>query len=303
MTLRFGALWRNYLPDISLFLSTVIWGLSFIIMKVMLGSQISPYLFVFLRFAIATILLYPFCRKSLPGLSIGGFRAGAALGILIYAGFITQAVGITFTTASKSAFITGVSSIFVPVFLFLHRRRLPEAYVVVAILIAAAGMFLLTGPAGGGFNLGDFLTLICAVTFAAQIYTMGLATARYDTLALTMVEIVATAGISGMMLFFAPVYFIFSWWNVAVLLFITVFGTVLPLLAQTWAQKKTSSVRAGLIFSAEPVFAYIFASILLGESFNFIQKAGGAVIIMAVISSELIPLFMARSAQKWRKPT
>lgn len=263
-------------------------------MKVMLGDQISPFLFVFLRFATATVLLYPLCHKRLPGLGADGLKAGAILGILIYAGFITQAVGITFTTASKSAFITGVSSLFVPVFLVIHRKRLPEPLVIVALLLAGLGMYLLTGPAGGRFNIGDFLTLICAVTFAAQIYGMGLVASKYDTLALTMVEIAATASLAGLSLFFVPIYFVFSWWNVAVLLFITIVGTVLPLLAQAWAQKKTSSVRAGLIFSAEPVFAYIFATILLGETFGSVQKIGGAIIIAAVVSSELIPLVMTR---------
>jgi drug/metabolite transporter (DMT)-like permease len=294
LKIKNAAFWQNYLPDISLFLSTVIWGLSFTIMKVMLGDQISPFLFVFLRFATATVLLYPLCHKRLPGLGADGLKAGAILGILIYAGFITQAVGITFTTASKSAFITGVSSLFVPVFLVIHRKRLPEPLVIVALLLAGLGMYLLTGPAGGRFNIGDFLTLICAVTFAAQIYGMGLVASKYDTLALTMVEIAATASLAGLSLFFVPIYFVFSWWNVAVLLFITIVGTVLPLLAQAWAQKKTSSVRAGLIFSAEPVFAYIFATILLGETFGSVQKIGGAIIIAAVVSSELIPLVMTR---------
>lgn len=295
MTHRYGDIWRNYLPDISLFLSTVIWGLSFTIMKVMLGDTISPYLFVFIRFLIAAILLYPLCAKRLPSLGAGGLKAGIVLGFLIYVGFMTQAVGITFTTASKSAFITGISSLFVPVFLILHRKRLPEPLVIIALMIAFAGMFMLTGPAGG-FNLGDTLTLFCAVSFGAQIYVMGLATAKYDTLALTFMEMASTAILAGIALFFVPIYFIITWKTIVALLFMTIVGTALALSVQTWAQKKTSSVRAGLIYSAEPVFAFMFASVLLGESFNLIQKTGGAVIIIAVVSSELIPLISS-----WRR--
>jgi len=290
---RYSSFRQNYLPDISLFLSTIIWGLSFVIMKVMLGGQISPYLFVFIRFSVSTIILYPICKNKLPALGTGGLTAGMVLGLLIYAGFITQAVGITFTTASKSAFVTGVSSLFVPVFLVLHKRRLPEPIVIIALLVAAFGMYILTSPTGG-FNKGDILTLICAITFGAQIYIMGLATAKYDTMSLTFIELAATAMLSGIALLFAPVYFVFTWKAFVAVLFMTVLGTALALSVQTWAQKRTSSVRAGLIFSAEPVFAYMFASAILGERFNFIQKAGGAIIIIAVISSELIPLYLAR---------
>jgi drug/metabolite transporter (DMT)-like permease len=278
---------REYAADISLFLSTAVWGLSFIIMKSILGDRVSPYLFVFLRFAIAAILILPFCRKSLYSLGKSGVWAGVVLGILIYGGFITQAVGITFTTASKSAFITGISSVFVPVYLMIHRRRLPEPFVAVAIAIAMAGMYLLTDPVGGGFNIGDFLTLICAIIFAAQIYVMGIATARFNTMPLTFVELATTAVLAGLFLPLGSTNLKLTWTTITALAFMAIVATALALSVQTWAQKRTSAVRAGLIYSAEPVFAYMFASMLLGESFGALQKLGGAIIIVAVVLSEL----------------
>ena len=294
MKSKIGLFWREYLPDISLFLSTVVWGLSFTIMKAILGEQISPYLFVFLRFSISAVLLFPFCKKGIRSIGKDGVAYGFFLGFLIFAGFITQAVGITYTTASKSAFITGLSSVFVPFFLLFHRRKLPEPVVIGAIMLAIFGMYLLTGPAGGILNFGDFLTLLCAISFAAQIYLMGIAASKYQALALTFIELATTAIVAGIALFFVPVHFAITWKSVAALLFMTIPGTAVALSVQTWAQKRTSAVRAGLIFSAEPVFAYMFASALLAERFNFVQKIGGAVIILALVLSEMVPLVVGR---------
>lgn len=297
MSGKLGSFFRDYLPDISLFLSTVVWGLSFTIMKAVLGNQISPYLFVFLRFSISSLLLYPMCRTRLPSLGGPGIGIGIVLGLLIYLGFITQAVGIVFTTASKSAFITGLSSIFVPFFLIAHRRRVPDPVVIAALALAGVGMFLLTDPAGGEFNFGDILTLMCAVSFAAQIYLMGLATLKHDTLALTFVELAATAALAGAALPFAPIHFVVTWETITALAFMAIIGTALALSVQTWAQKRTPAVRAGLIYSAEPVFAYVFAAAILGESFSSMQKIGSAIIILAVVLSELLPPMIGRGRE------
>jgi drug/metabolite transporter (DMT)-like permease len=283
---------RSYLPDIALFLSTAVWGFSFTVLKLVLGLQVSEVLFVFLRFLVASLLLYPLCRRRLRSLGDDGVKAGILLGVLIFAGFITQSIGITYTTASKSAFVTGLSTGFVPIFLLLHRGKMPEPPIILALVFAIAGMYMLTGPAGGGFNLGDLLTLACAIVFGAQIYVMGIATRKFDTLALTWVELSATTFIAALFLPMQNIRFEFSLEPVGAVLFMGVIATALALSIQTWAQKKVSAVRAGLIYAAEPVFAYIFASALLGERFNLVQKAGGAVIIVAILAGELLPTLL-----------
>ena len=230
---------------------------------------------------------------------------GVFLGVLLFAGFSTQTIGIGFTTASKSAFITGLSVVLVPIILLIHRGILPRAVYSLAILAAVAGMYLLTGPAGGGFNHGDFLTLLCAVAFGAQIYVMGLVAPGRDFLALTFIELVTTALLAAIFLPLESIRFRFSKDSVAAMLFLGLLATAGALLVQTWAQRRTSAVKAGLIFSAEPVFAYMFASILLDEYFNLIQKLGGAIIILAVLVAEVLPALMGwgRDADYSRRGT
>ncbi len=284
----------SYLPDISLFLCTLIWGLSFTAMKDILGTGVSVILFIFMRFAISSALLFPLCRRQLFQLGKDGLLAGLFLGLLLFAGFMTQTTGLLYTTASRSAFITGLSAVLVPVILLIHKGKLPEPLVVTAIILAALGLYLLTGSAVGGFNFGDFLTLLCAVAFAAQIYVMGLVTSKYDSLALTLVELLTMAVLTGILLPFEKLILVPTPKVIWALIFMTIPATIGTLTIQTWAQKKTAAVRAGLIFSAEPVFAFMFAFALLGERLNVIQTTGAAIIILAIVGSEIIPLLYNR---------
>ncbi len=285
---------RAYLPEISLFLCTLAWGLSFTIMKDILGTGISVIFFIFIRFAVSSVILFPLCRRSLPGLGRSGFAAGFFLGLLLFVGFMTQTTGLLYTTASKSAFITGLSSVLIPFFLLFHRGKLPEPVVMMALLLATIGLYLLTGRAGGGFNFGDFLTLICAAAFAAQIYLMGIVTKRFDTLALTLVELLTMTLLTGAILPFEKILLMPSPRVIGALAFMAIFATAATLSIQTWAQKRTSAVRAGLIFCAEPVFAYVFAFMILGERFNSMQLIGATVIIAAIVVSEIVPVLRGR---------
>jgi drug/metabolite transporter (DMT)-like permease len=288
----------KYIADFSLLLVTLAWGLSFTILKSIIGEQFSPVFFVMIRFVLASAVAYPFCRRKLRNLDRGGFIGGIILGGLIFFGFTTQSMGIQFTTASKSAFITGLAVLFIPLFLLAHKRKSPGMINVMAIIVALAGMYLLTGPAGGTFNRGDFLTLLCASAFGAQIYVMGIVAPGRDFASITFVELATTAALAALFLPFEDVKFIFSSLSILAILFLGIVATAGALLVQTWAQQRTSAVKTGLIFTAEPVFAYMFASFLLGDYFNPVQKTGGAIIVAAVIMAEVLPLLISRKRRR-----
>jgi len=196
--------------------------------------------------------------------------------------------------------MTGLASIFVPIYLLLHKRKFPSAVNGIAILAAMFGMYLLTGPAGGGFNRGDFLVLLCALAFGAQIYVLGIITRGRNPLPLTFLQLATTTILAGILLPFETFQFEFSLRSVGAIVFLGIFGTAGALLIQTWAQKKTSPIKIGLILTAEPLFAYLFASALLGDYFNPVQKLGGAIIIAAVLAAEVLPLLL-KSNKKARE--
>lgn len=252
-------------------------------------------MFIFLRFAIASLIVYPFCRKRLATLGKEGVKAGVLLGLLLFVGFVTQTSGLLYTTASKSAFITGLSSVIIPVILLFHKGKLPELLALLTLGIATVGLYLLTGFGVGGFNFGDFLTLLCAIAFAFQIYLMGMVTTKFDSLALTEIELITMTVLSALALPFEKIVLVPSPKIFGILILMAVVATAATLAIQAWAQKRTSSVRAGLLFCAEPVFAYMFAAIFLGEFFNTIQMIGGAIIVIAIVTSEMIPLYIGRN--------
>ena len=94
---------------------------------------------------------------------------GIILGILLSIGFITQTIGLQYTTASKSGFLTGLLVIFTPIFQLFIERKMPGKGNLLGVVLVAIGLFFLTSPQGQEFNLGDFLTLICAVVYALYI--------------------------------------------------------------------------------------------------------------------------------------
>jgi len=290
---------RRYLADLSLFLTALVWGLSFTILKNILGTDFSPIVFILIRFFVAAVVILPLCFRRLKQLDRMGFIGSLALGGLLFSGFALQSIGIQYTLASKSAFITGLSALFVPLFLFLHKRRFTSPVNTVAILAAVGGMYLLTDPSGGGINYGDILTLICAAIFGAHIYVMGIVTRERDFLSITFVQLSTVVVLAAIFLPLEQVKFNLSGASISAVIYLAVLATAAALAVQAWAQQRTSAVKAGLIFTAEPVFAYMFASILLGEFLNPLQKAGGAIIVLAVIASEAIPAILMKKKGQW----
>ena len=80
----------RYMADFSMLAVTAVWGFSFTVLKSVLGQDISVLFFVFSRFFVATVFLYPFCRKGFKSLDRGGYMGGVGVGILIFLGFSTR---------------------------------------------------------------------------------------------------------------------------------------------------------------------------------------------------------------------
>src|SRR6267143_617405 len=138
---------------------TFVWGSSFIVVKNVL-REAPPLVFLFLRFGLATLLLAPFLarRKSTAGLLHDGVVVGSLLG----AGMALQVVGQLDTTASKAAFLTGLSVVLTPFAAYLRTRCLPTLENGIGIVLASAGFLLLTFPQdGGAISRGDLCMLAC----------------------------------------------------------------------------------------------------------------------------------------------
>lgn len=272
--------------DAALLGLTVLWGITFVAVKDSLAFT-SPFAWLTARFLLGAAVATPFAARH--GLRLADLRSGAVLGLFLFVGFVLQTTGLALTTPSRSAFITGLYIAIVPFLSFALLRRPPKASSLVGIGVALVGLYLLTGGGGGpsGRLVGDLLTLGCAVAFAFHIVW----TERYAPTApptvLAAVQLWVVAGLSALALPFESVRLQWSGSLVASLVFCGVFVSAFATSVQTWAQARTSSVRAALLFAMEPVFAAACSVALGRERLEAPELWGGGLIVSGVLLGEL----------------
>jgi drug/metabolite transporter (DMT)-like permease len=285
---------RSLKAHLLLLAATFVWGSTFIVIKSAL-SDASPLVFNAMRMVIAALFLCAIFFRQLRGLSVGALRAGFELGTLMWLGYEFQTAGLLYTSASKSAFLTGISVVLVPLLLALLWHRRVNRYTLAGVAAAFAGLYLLCVPPARGLSLaslnrGDLLTLACAVAFAFQVIVLGRSAQHFDFAHLVPVEIAVCAI---WMLISIPIaephgYIRFNLPMLWTLGITALLGTVACFTVQAWAQRFTPPTHTALIFSLEPVFAGLTSYVLIGERLGRRGFIGAALIFMGVLASELL---------------
>ena len=283
--------------DLTIAAISFIWGATFVIVKDALAG-VSTLLFLALRFSFASALLFAvFRRQARAPLERGAFWGGMMCGLFLFLGYALQTAGLRHTTASRSAFITGLYIVIVPVLASCLARRLPRLTEAAAVAAALAGTALLTSSAAGfDFNPGDLMTLGCALAFSAHIVAVAHWTRRMDYEWLTLLQVGAVAGWSLATFFWLETPYVE--WTPRLFFALGATGalaTALSFSLYTWAQRHTTATRAALIFALEPVFAGLVAWLYAGEAWTRRSLAGAALILAAILLVELKPF--RRTAQ------
>jgi drug/metabolite transporter (DMT)-like permease len=282
---------RQRAADAALIWNTIVWGATFVVVKTALG-HITPVLFLALRFSLATVALLALLRgvwKARWTWRSAG--AGALTGTFLFSGYLLQTLGLQYTTAPKSAFLTGLTSVMVPLLAMIVYRTRPMLSEAAGIAAATLGMGLMTLEGSvAGISRGDLLTFFCAVAFAAHIVTLGHFSEYVDFEILSVTQIGAAALWS---------LLLFRWmetprveWQPAVVYAILVtalLATALAFTVQAWAQRFTSSTRTALIYMLEPVFAWLTSYFLVGEGLSTRAALGAVLILSGVVLVELKP--------------
>ena len=151
-----------------LFSAALIWGTSFFIMKNALDS-LPVYALLALRFTAGAILLSIVCVKKWKGFTVDYLWRGAIVGGFLFTAYTVQTFGLSFTTPSKNAFLTAVYCVLVPFFTWMVVHRRPDRYNIAAAVLCVAGVGLVSLNEALTINIGDLLTLLCAVFYAAHI--------------------------------------------------------------------------------------------------------------------------------------
>ena len=210
-------------------------------------------------------------------------RAAIVFGAIGWVGYWFQNTGLQHTTTSDSAFITGLFVVFTPVIETVARRRLPGRFVMTAVVIAAIGLFLLTG-ARFGLGRGNALTLGCAAAFGLWIYVGGQLANRFDPIALTCVQLLTMTVLS------VPFVVATGLGRVTgrVWLAVLVTGVVCSAAAftvQLWGQRRIEPARAAVILLFEPVVAG-FVGFAVGERLGLKGYVGAGVILASILVAE-----------------
>ena len=283
---------RSAKAHLLLLLATFFWGATFVQIKDAL-RQVTPFTFNALRMILGAITLVVIFRGHLKKVPPATLKVSALLGALLWAGYSFQTKGLVYTTPSKSAFVTGVSTVLVPVFLALFWRGTVNRWTVLGVAMAMAGLYLLTVPAGEGFGLaavnrGDLLTLGCAVVFGFQIIVVGKVMLHHRFEQIGPLQIVAAAtfmtATAPLMEHTAIV------WSPRVIAAVVVTGllcTAAAFTIQAWAQQFLPPTHTALIFLMEQVFAWLTSFLVLHERLGYRASAGAVLILAGILVAEL----------------
>jgi len=280
---RAASLWA----DLALLGVAAIWGFTFSAVQRALQAA-APMSFLAARFALAAVVLAAFFPRRAFRATWRTLAVAALLGLWLTAGYALQTVGLIYTTASRSAFITGLSVVLVPLLALSLSRVRPRAGSLVAAGLAVGGLYLLTDPRAAGINVGDLLTLGCAGAFALHIVTTERVAPHSDPVPLAFWQIATTAAMSAALMgVIETPRLTLTAWTLGALAVTGVLATAVAFATQMWAQRETSATHVAVIFAAEPVFAAIFAHFVQRDRLGVAGVIGGALIVAGIVLAQV----------------
>lgn len=273
---------KSKAADVALLIVAMIWGFGFVVTKDALDN-FGPFGLLSLRFLFSAGVLILVFRQRIVRQSRTDFRAGAIIGLFLFAAFATQTVGLIYTTASKRAFITGSNVVMVPFLGALFFKRRLHGKDILTALLCLVGIGLLSFDLSEGINLGDFLTFLCAICYAMHIVSVGYFAKEVDPVVLSADQFLIAGILSTAAFFLAEgqlpalsgVYY--------GVLYLAVFSTLFCFLVQNLAQKHTASNHAALILSTEAVFGGLAGILFLREPFTLRFLVGGGLVLVSIL--------------------
>lgn len=280
---------RALMADAILVLTAFIWGTGFVVMKNTLDS-VPPGAIIAIRYSIASGLTAMMFKKHLKCLAREDVLRGAVVGFLLAGAYIVQTIGLSMTTAGKNAFLTTVYVLLVPFGCWLvFRQKLNRTnFIAAGLMLAGIGCLSLDGESGG-LNLGDLLTLVCGVLFAAHIMAVERCQRKTNTYALIVLQFAFAAvfAFAYSLLVERGMPMTMNMGTVGGLLYLSVFSTTVAMSLQNIGQSMAPASHAAILLSLESVFGALASWLLLGETLTGTMLLGFAVIFMALVVNSM----------------
>ncbi|WP_299980777.1 DMT family transporter [uncultured Pseudoteredinibacter sp.] len=283
----------------ALVIVNIIWGAGFVVIDKAIDI-VAVNTFNTLRFSLAALCLIPLWWMSKERRSFSGhgpvLKTGFGLGLLLFLGFSTQTQGMLYTSVSNAGFITGLCVPLTPVIAYLLFKKQVDKAVWISVVMATAGLYMLTVGDKLEFNSGDILVTICAICFALHICFTDRYADRYPIVLLSIYQLAAVGVYSAIAAAFGigetqeypPIQEqLFSSVVIQAVLYSAVLGSAFAYWAQTSSQRLLEPHKVALVFALEPIFAHFFAYVFLDEHLGFKGWIGAGLIISAMLYAEL----------------
>ena len=270
------------------------WGTTFVAQILGMGG-LGPYTYAASRFALGTLLIgtlwYAYRGKRAAERRAGtfhsGFRGGIPVGLAMFVGVTLQQVALLYTTAGKTAFITTLYIVLVPLAAVLLGQRVRAAQWGGALL-AFAGVYFLSVHGALTLNTGDILVFLCSFFWMGQILLIDRFARAVDPIELCLMQmIVCTIGSTAL----AVVYETFVWmdlWYAAVpILYAGIFSCGVAYTCQILGQAYVEPTQAAILMSTEAIFAAVAGWIILGETMSGIQMLGCALLLSGALMAQV----------------
>lgn len=278
---------RNAGATLALLLTAAIWGSAFVFQK-FAADELSASFIVAARFSAAGVITALATIKKWHRIDRGYLLGGLAAGITMSLGTWLQTAAMTFgTSPGKSAFLTAAYCVIVPFLYWLVRGEKPRANHLLSAVICLVGIGLISLNGEGGVTLGDGITLVCSVVFAANIVSISIFCEGRDPMLLTMLQICVAAlcGWVGILIFGGMPEHI-SIGAAGNVLYLALFSTALCLSLQSIGLKYTNPTVGTILLSLESVFGVLFSVLLYGETVTLRMAVGFAVVFAAVLLAQ-----------------
>lgn len=282
---------KKYKGELLMLITAVMWGSGFVGMAIGLEHW-TVFQLMALRFTLASLLLAIVFHKKLRLVSRSVLWRGAVLGSILFIAFVFQTVGLEYTTPSKNAFLTAINVLIVPIIaLVIYKRRI-DRFEAVAAVVAVVGIGLLSLQDSLTINIGDFLSIVCAVGFAFDIFYTNVFVKKEDALALTIVQFFTASILSWIgVLILGEVPTTASTEGVLTIIYLAVFCTLIAYVCQNIGMKYANPTKSAIILSTESVFGTIASVIVLHEILTGRMIVGCILIFIAIIVAEVKPTF------------
>lgn len=280
-----------------LLLATVIWGSTFVAQSVSM-DHMGPFTFQAARCFLGAIVLVPVIwlvdRKKADGKSFLGrwmdkklWKAGVLCGIPLFLACNLQQMGLTETDAGKSAFLTAMYIVIVPLIGMFFKKK-PGKMIYLSVILAVGGLYCLSCVGVTSISLGDLLLIGCALMFAVQIVCVDTFAGAVDPLRLNTIQALVCAILSAVvMLFFEEPKFsvvVDCWLPIG---YAGVLSMGVAYTLQIVGQQKLPPAPAALIMSLESVFAVICGCLILHETLTTWEIIGCVLMFAAVVLSQI----------------